>query len=137
MRNIPQFQPNNTQIVQNQPLPIQTNAQSNIVWVQGENAAKSYPVAPNNTVLLMDSEQHIFYWKSADQNGMPLQLQKFKYEEIVENASTSENKEKEYTDTTFATKDDIEEIKGEIEQIKSDINKKPVKTTKKVENEDE
>ena len=137
MRNIPQFQANNAQIVPNSPLPTPTNSQSNVVWVQGESGAKSYPVAPNNTMQLMDSEQRVFYWKSTDQNGMPLQLQKFKYEEIVENMPVIENNEKEYKDMPYATKDDIDEIRGEIVQIRLDMNKKSTKSAKKVENEDE
>ena len=116
---------------------VTTPNQTNINWVQGESGAKSYPVAPNNTVQLMDSEQPIFYWKSVDQSGMPLQLRKFKYQEMTENAPIIEKEEKEYKDTNFATKDDIEEIRGEIEQIRIDLNKKPTKSTKKVEENDE
>lgn len=34
-----------------------------ILWVQGEAGAKSYLVAPNTSVLLMDSENSNFYIK--------------------------------------------------------------------------
>lgn len=48
------------------------NTQSNgIIWVQGEAGAKSYLVAPNNTVQLWDSESQTIYLKSADASGMP------------------------------------------------------------------
>lgn len=48
------------------------NAQNNgIIWVQGEAGAKSYLVAPNNTVQLWDSESQTIYLKSADASGMP------------------------------------------------------------------
>ena len=50
-------------------------------WVQGENAAKSYLVAPNSSVFLMDSEKNTFYIKSADASGMPLPLRVFDYVE--------------------------------------------------------
>ena len=51
---------------------INTNAQNNgIIWVQGEAGAKSYMVAPNNTVQLWDSESQTIYLKSADASGMP------------------------------------------------------------------
>lgn len=50
----------------------QTNqSQSSIIWVQGEAGAKSYLVAPNNTVQLWDSERQTIYLKSADASGMP------------------------------------------------------------------
>ena len=42
-----------------------------IIWVQGEAGAKSYLVAPNNTVQLWDSESQTIYLKSADASGMP------------------------------------------------------------------
>ena len=49
----------------------QMNQQSGIIWVQGEAGAKSYLVAPNNTVQLWDSEAQVIYLKSADASGMP------------------------------------------------------------------
>ena len=45
--------------------------QNSIIWVQGEAGAKAYPVAPNTTVQLWDSESQIIYLKSADASGMP------------------------------------------------------------------
>jgi hypothetical protein len=39
--------------------------------VQGEAGAKSYLVAPNNTVQLWDSESQTIYLKSVDASGMP------------------------------------------------------------------
>lgn len=44
---------------------------SNLIWVQGEAGAKSYLVAPNQTVQLWDSEAQVIYLKSADASGMP------------------------------------------------------------------
>ena len=45
--------------------------QGGIIWVQGESGAKSYMVAPGNTVQLWDSEAQTIYLKSADASGMP------------------------------------------------------------------
>lgn len=59
-------------------------AQSSITWVQGLAAAKSYPVAPATSVLLMDSEESRFYIKSSDVSGMPLPLRVFEYKEATE-----------------------------------------------------
>ena len=78
------------QQVQQMPTPApQTN--NGLVWVQGEVAAKSYPVAPNCTVMLMDSEGERFYLKSADSSGMPLPLRVFEYTERI-NAPTGDFK---------------------------------------------
>lgn len=49
----------------------QYQPQSSRIWVQGEAGARSYLVAPNNTVELWDSEAPVIYLKSADASGMP------------------------------------------------------------------
>ena len=52
--------------------PSTANAVKNgIIWVQGEAGAKAYPVAPNTTVQLWDSESQSIFLKSADASGMP------------------------------------------------------------------
>ena len=68
-----------------QIMPPQVNANTGstpILWVQGEAGAKSYLVAPNTTVLLMDSECERFYIKSTDQNGMPT-MRTYAYNEVT------------------------------------------------------
>lgn len=42
-----------------------------IIWVNGEEGAKAYMVAPNHTVPLWDSESQTIYLKSADNLGKP------------------------------------------------------------------
>lgn len=68
-----------------QPMAQQGN--SGLIWVQGEAGAKSYIVAPGNTVMLMDSEGERFYLKSADASGMPMPLRVFEYKERIESPS--------------------------------------------------
>ena len=60
---------------------------SGLIWVQGEAGAKSFLVAPGNTVMLMDSEGERFYLKSADASGMPMPLRIFDYKERTEASS--------------------------------------------------
>ena len=60
--------------------PAQQQPAASPLWVQGEAGAKAYPVAPGNSVLLMDSERNVFYIKSADQSGMPM-MRTFDYTE--------------------------------------------------------
>lgn len=52
-----------------------------ILWVQGEAGAKSYLVAPGQTLLLMDSESETFYIKATDASGVPMPLRTFDYKE--------------------------------------------------------
>ena len=70
---------NNMQMNQMQMQP-QMQQQSNnagFVWVQGEAAAKAYPVAAGNSVLLMDSEAPVLYMKSTDVSGRPLPMETY------------------------------------------------------------
>lgn len=69
--------------------PQQQTLSNSINWVQGEAGAKSFPVAPGQSVVLMDSENYIFYIKSVDISGMPLPLKVFDYKEKVEQKQNS------------------------------------------------
>ena len=66
-------------MLRSQQQPQQT-APAAPLWVQGEAGAKAYPVAPGSSVILMDSENNVFYIKSADQSGMPM-MRTFDYVE--------------------------------------------------------
>lgn len=65
--------------------------QGGLIWVQGVEGAKSHPVAPGQSVLLMDSESNCFFIKSADASGIPLPLRVFDYKErnTAQNAQNS------------------------------------------------
>lgn len=69
-----------TPMNQMQMQPQMQQPQSNnagFVWVQGEAAAKAYPVAAGNSVLLMDSEAPVLYMKSTDVSGRPLPMETY------------------------------------------------------------
>ena len=84
-----QFQQPTNQFPNQQPVR-QNNG--GFVWIQGgEAGAKSYLVAPGETVMLMDAENPVFFLKSADASGMPMPLRIFDYKERI-NATTSDFK---------------------------------------------
>lgn len=61
-------------------------ASSSTLWVDGIEAARSYPVVPGGVVILMDSQNPIVYKKSADPTGRPLPLEVYdlvRHEEVV------------------------------------------------------
>ena len=91
-----------------------TNQQNPLIWVQGEAGAKSYMVAPNQTVVLFDSEAQIIYLKSADASGMPT-VKVLDYT-IRDNTS---HKAEILGQNEFATKDDLSAIRKEIDALKS------------------
>lgn len=59
----------------------QQPAQGAPIWVQGEAGAKSFLVAPGQSLILMDSESEVFYIKSTDASGVPMPLRIFDYKE--------------------------------------------------------
>jgi hypothetical protein len=98
--------------------PINTNHTNSIIWVQGEAGAKAYPVAPGNSLLLMDSESECFYIKTTDASGVPMPLRAFTYTEIVQ--TQDEEKEQPQIDTSqFITRAEFEELKKMIEKPKT------------------
>ena len=59
----------------------QQPAQGAPIWVQGVAGAKSFLVAPGQSLILMDSEAEVFYIKSTDASGVPMPLRIFDYKE--------------------------------------------------------
>lgn len=90
--------------------------QSGIIWVQGESAAKSYPVAPNASVALWDSEANVVYIKSADASGMPsMKIVDYTVRDNgVRRAETAPHSE-------FVTKDELVSIRKDIDSLKAKI----------------
>ena len=131
------YQPyNNTPSQQMAQTPTTTTMPTNsnsIIWVQGETGAKSYPVAPNTTVLLMDSESKKFYIKSADNSGMPLPLRTFEYTEVVQISPTNDFTEKDDKVVEYITKDELTAINERINGIKETVDGLVAKKTKKKE----
>lgn len=90
-----------------QPTVNQPSTNSGIVWVQGLEGAKAYPVGAGNNVLLMDSESSVFYIKSTDQSGMPMPLRVFDYTE--RNTHTTQ-----IPDNDYVTREEFEKKLSEI-----------------------
>ena len=85
-----------------------------LLWVSGEVGAKSYLVAPNSTVLLMDSDASRFYLKSADQSGMP-SLRIFEYTEVQNAPQTSvivPNSDLKELDSKYVTREEYDGLKS-------------------------
>lgn len=110
--NIPQPQTQNQQINQG------------LLWVQGEAGAKSYLVAPNSTVLLMDSESSRFYLKSADGAGMP-NMRIFEYNEVLNtppNALQAQSDGLKELDNKYVTREEYDGLKRQYDAIMERLN---------------
>lgn len=119
-QTIPQYQP-------------QQPVNQGLLWVQGVEGAKSYLVAPNTTVLLMDADAQRFYLKSTDGTGIPT-LRTFEYTEVPQNALQPVTAVPEDLDNKYVTRTEYDDLKQQYEDIiqkltaLSNINTKPAKS---------
>jgi len=111
----PMYQQYQAPVMQTQqPAPQQAN-NSGLIWVQGEQAAKSYLVAPNTTVQLWDSEEKVIYLKSADASGMPSM-------KILDYTIRGDaNAQSVAPVTEYATKDEVNALAAKIREMKEEL----------------
>ena len=93
--------------------PRQTNTYA---FVNGVEGAKSFIVQPNQTVLLMDSEQPVCYMKQANGLGQG-SLRYFKLVEVSENDVRSAASGKTAENVEFATKKEIQDIVSRLDKL--------------------
>lgn len=111
--------------------PMQQSAQSNqsLIYVQGESAAKSWMVGAGQSVLLMDSENPVFYIKSADASGIPLPLRVFDYTErnqnMTQNATQAPNPAQIDLDGKYVTRSEYDDLQGKYAEILDQLNNFP------------
>lgn len=108
------YQPAQIVYPQNQQQQPQQNGGR--IYVQGEESAKSYLVAPNQSVELWDTESQTIYLKSADASGIPsIRILDYTYRESMP-------KSKGGLDMgAFATKEDVDILKEEIASLRANI----------------
>ena len=128
--NYPFYQPYTYYPVQQPVMPTQTIQQtpqttpqqningpitSGMIWVNNEQEAQAYPVAPNNAVALWDSNSSVVYIKQADASGRPY-LKIYDLSERTQ-ADPTEPKREELA----AIKADFDAIRNELKLMKKDI----------------
>lgn len=90
--------------------------QTNFIWVQGEAGAQAYQIAPGSKVILMDSENQVFYIKETDSAGIPKPMRAFEFKERVHQVQAAPQNDyvtkadmKAYVDALFAEKEKANE----------------------------
>ena len=92
------------------PQQNQNVAQNNTFqWVQGQAGAEAYLVAPGASVILMDSNAPVIYFKSADQNGRYLPMKTYDLVERVPQVQ-GPNAEVKIDTSSFVKRDEIEKL---------------------------
>lgn len=106
--------------VQQPAPPVQATVQGGMIWVSGEAGAKSYLVAPNNSVVLFDSEGQTIYIKSADATGMPsIKVLDYTVRETAKNGANSPVNTNVGNSPEYATKDDLRALSDRIDALKA------------------
>lgn len=121
----PMQQPQQFQPQQNPPAP-------SIVWVQSEQDALNFLVAPNSAVTLWDSNSPVVYLKQADASGKP----SMKIYDLVERNSRPVQTPVAPA-VEYATKDELAALAARLDALTA-IKEAPVKpaTKKTVQKED-
>lgn len=111
--------------LQNSYQNMQGAYQTNFVRVQNENEARSYPVAPGNSVTFVDEGLPYIYTKTADSSQLGTSHFE-KYRLVKEDTTPSQSVSgKEYNFTNYATKDDIKALREELESLKGRLTNEP------------
>ena len=126
--------------------PVQQPIQSNggLIWVDNEEQAKNYLVAPNNVIPMFDKSSSAMYIKSADGAGMPT-FKKYKLIDVDEEMPKNAPKTHECTcGDKYATKEQINDLRAKLddltakyEELAHPIVEKPKTTTKKAKESEE
>ena len=113
----------------------QQPANQGLLWVQGVEGAKSYLVAPNTTVLLMDADAQRFYLKSTDGTGIP-NLRMFEYTEVTQNVSQPVLTTNENLDDKYVTRNEYNDLKNQYEEIINKLSSMQNTSSKRSKNEE-
>ena len=135
---VPQYQ---QPMAQTNPVPM-AQSTSDMIWVLGQTEAESYPVAPNNSVVLWDKSNPTIYVKSVNAQGIP-SMRTLDFVERVQNAPQMPIEHACQCGDKFVTKDELkalqskyDDLTAKYEDLMSKMTEKP-KTTKKTKGDEE
>ena len=86
--------------------------QNTYAFVNGIEGAKSYPMQPNQTVMLMDSDNPIAYMKQSNAMGQAT-IKYFKLVETTEEELRGKPKEQ----ASYVTKSDFDALSKKVESL--------------------
>ena len=101
-----------TQFMQSQP------SGDTMLWVLNENEASSFPVAPNNSVVLWDKNNKTFYIKTANAQGIP-SMQIYDFKERAESVQNEPVKHECKCGDKFVTKGEFDALKGKFYDLQA------------------
>ena len=121
--------------VQQMPMqPTQMSVTNDMIWVLSEVEAQSYPVAPNNSVILWDKNKDTVYIKSVNMQGVPSMRILDYVERTSDNALKTQHTHDcqggnkfVSIDAFMALQSDLEALRSELEELKAKQKAKNIK----------
>ena len=97
---------------------MQNNCQcdNRFMWIQGKEAAKAYPVAPNKTIFFLDDKESYAYLKKTDMEGKTTE---FKVFQLIEEKTPEEVPVMPQQPSNVVTKDEFDKFSGDIQNTLS------------------
>ena len=123
--------------MQNVPQPTPSN---DMIWVLSEGEAQSYPVAPNNTVILWDKNDPVVYIKSVNSQNIPSFRVLDYNDRTADNAPKTPEKHECKCGSKFVSKEDFKALQSEFEALREELEElkaKPKAKTVKMDKEQE
>ena len=135
----PQYPQQMAQQMQNAQMPMLGQSTSDFLWVLNENEATSYPVAPNNTVILWDKNLPTVYIKSVNAQGVP-SMRVLDFTERTSTAPKQPPVSSFGSLNNFVTLDSFNALEAKFEALEGKVDElrpKASAKTKKVEGEND
>lgn len=108
------------QTIQQMPM-VQPTPTNDMIWVLSEVEAQSYPVAPNNSVILWDKNNDVIYIKSANMQGVPSMRILDYTERTADNAPKSSDKHECKCGSKFVSIESFNALQREFEALRSEL----------------
>lgn len=130
------------QAQQNQPVQQPTIQQSGFVLVQSEQEARSYPVAPGNSITFKDETAPFCYVKTMGFSSLDrptFERYRLVKEESPQEPADGPQSGEPLTESIlqgYATKEELAELREALEAVKAKLTAKPAKKAKEVVNDD-
>lgn len=131
---VPNMQEN--QFAYQQPMQ-QPQTNNEMLWVLNENEAVSFPVAPNNSVVLWDKNNPTIYVKSVNAQGVP-SMRILDFTERTEAQKTAHASHECKCGDKFVTKQAFEDLSRNFDDLRAKVDamtEKPKAKAKRVEEE--
>lgn len=107
-----------------QPTAIpQTLQQPSMIWIPGQSAVPSYPVANGCSVPLWDMENPVIYIKSVDMSGVP-SVRTLDYTERPTQAKTPLQQAQPQPDAEYVTRAELEALAARVDDLSKKSSKK-------------